>query len=76
MASPLMTAISPLTMKLTISVEVFVLSGDNSYSIQGNLHRFYLNFEHEIDSGGGSGGSGGIFSYLFWINVWRGVSYN
>jgi hypothetical protein len=33
---------------------------------------FYLNFEHEIDSGGGSGGSGGIFSYLFWINVWRG----
>ncbi len=33
---------------------------------------FYLNFEHEIDSGGGSGDSGGIFSYLFWINVWRG----
>jgi hypothetical protein len=32
---------------------------------------FNLNFEHEIDSDGGSGDSGGIFSYLFWINVWR-----
>jgi hypothetical protein len=29
------------------------------------LHRFYTHFEHEMGCGGGSGGSGGIFIYLF-----------
>jgi hypothetical protein len=42
-------------------VEVFVKSGDITYTLPKYLHHFKDKFEHEFSFGGGSGDSGGIF---------------
>ena len=55
-------------------MEVFVCGGGLANGIEGYLHQFYSNFEHEIGCSGGSGDSGGIFTILLRVEFLFGLA--